>query len=191
MWFECSACCSPPLKPGQYTDRHQEKRVNALIFAAYDPSSASLGVTVYQMLPFLRELVLFLYSLSSECIDSFGVAMCAEWKMVGFPRNLSWANYLLLPDLSVPKLRMIYWHKPHDCVNKFLQARYRTAGVSKLFCSRAHELIQNMSRARRLTQCGCFEICDVLPNQQIFHTVIIFFSSLVKRLRGPHLARGP
>jgi len=106
MWFECSACCSPLLKPGQYTDRHQEKRVNALIFAAYDPSSASLGVTVYQMLLlFLRELVLLLYSLSLECIDSFRVVICAEWKMAGFPRNLLWANNLLLPDLSVPKLR--------------------------------------------------------------------------------------
>jgi len=31
-----------------------------------------------------------------------------------------------------------------------------------------HEVIQNMSRAGRLTQCDCCGSCYILPNQQIF-----------------------
>jgi len=55
-----------------------------------------------------------------------------------------------------------------------------------------------MSRARRLTQCDCYGICYILPNQQIFHrNCILFFhhwqngfTGRMKWLRGPHLARG-
>jgi len=59
--------------------------------------------------------------------------------------------------------------------------------------------IQNMSRARRLTQCDCCGICYILPNQQIFRKYCILFfhnwrngfAGRIKWLCVPHLARGP
>jgi len=61
----------------------------------------SLGVTVYQILQLWGELVLPIYSPSLEYIAYAGVAMCAEWKMIGFRRTSCMGNYPLLPDLSV------------------------------------------------------------------------------------------
>jgi len=54
-------------------------------------------------------------------------------------------------------------------------------GVSKLFVRGPHKLIQKMWSAGRLTQCDCFGMCYIVPNQQIFRNYI--FSSLRKRLR--------
>ena len=58
-------------------------------------------MAVYQMQQLWRELALPTYSLSVEYIDYAGVAMCAEWKMVGFRRTSCMGNYPLPPDLSV------------------------------------------------------------------------------------------
>jgi len=71
------------------------------IFAAYDLSSVSLGMTVYHILQLWREPVLPICSPSFEYIDYAGVAMCAEWKMVGFRRTSCMGNYPVLPDLLV------------------------------------------------------------------------------------------
>jgi len=76
------------------------KKLNASIAVVCDPSSASLGVTVYQILPYWRELVLQIYSLSLEYIDSVAVVLCTEWKIFGF-RRTSMDSYLLPVDLSV------------------------------------------------------------------------------------------
>jgi len=100
MWLACSACCSVAVKPGQHTDARKKGSTRS-VFAAYDPSSTSPGVTVYQILQLWRELLLPIYSLSLEYIDYAGVAMCAEWKMIGFRRTSCVGNYPLLPDLSV------------------------------------------------------------------------------------------
>ena len=56
----------------------RKKGSTCSIFAAYNPSSVTLGMTVYQILQLWRELVLPIYSLSLEYIDYAGVAMCAE-----------------------------------------------------------------------------------------------------------------
>jgi len=61
MWLACSACCSTAVKPGQHADTR--KGSTRSIFAAYDPFSVSLGVTIYQILQWWRELVLPIYSL--------------------------------------------------------------------------------------------------------------------------------
>jgi len=41
-------------------------------------------------------------------------------------------------------------------------------GSPNVFVRVPHKVIQNMSRAGRLTQCDCCGICYILPNQQIF-----------------------
>jgi len=51
MWLACSACFSTAVKLGQHTDT-REKGSTRYIFAACDPSSVSLRVTVYHILPF-------------------------------------------------------------------------------------------------------------------------------------------
>ena len=67
MRLACSSCCSTPVKPGQDTDTRRKGPTRS-IFAAHDPSSVSLGVTVYQLLQLWRELALPIYSLSLEYI---------------------------------------------------------------------------------------------------------------------------
>jgi len=85
MWLACSACCSTTVTPGQHTDTRKKGSTRS-IFAAYgyDPSSVSLGMTVYQILQLWRELVLPIYSPSWEYIDYAGVA---EWKDGRLPKD--------------------------------------------------------------------------------------------------------
>ena len=48
-------------------------------------------------------------------------------------------------------------------------------GSPNFFVRGPHKVIQNMSRAGRLTQCKCCGICYILPNLQISRTYLILF----------------
>ena len=87
IWLACSACCSAAVKPGQCTNTMKKRSMRS--FSAVCDLSSSLGVTVHQILPFSRELVSQIQSYSIEWtnMDSVGVGMCAEWKIVNFRRT--------------------------------------------------------------------------------------------------------
>jgi len=102
MWLACSACCSVAVKPGQHTDARKKGSTRS-VFAAYDPSSTSPGVTVYQILQLWRELLLPIYSLS------LNISTTLEWPCVQNGRwsasegHLVWATTLCSPTCQSPQ----------------------------------------------------------------------------------------
>ena len=86
------------------------------------------------------------------------------------------------------KIHCRLWHQQENRSQvKSLQVLRCTRPGSPNFIVRGpQKLLDNSSRAGHLTWSGCFGICYILPNQQIFRKYHIF-SLLTKWFRGPDL----
>jgi len=95
------------------TYRHLEKRLNAFHFCCL---RSIIGAYWRDRIPNInwRELVFQIYSLSLEHINSVGVAICAEWNMVGFLRTVSIDSYFLPLGLSVAPNSAVKMHTKGD-----------------------------------------------------------------------------
>jgi len=77
---------------------------------------------------------------------------------------------------------------------QFVEVAKFTAVVNgrglNVFVRGSHKLLHNSSRAGHLTQCDCFGVCYILPNQQFFCKQIIlwlltkYICDRMKLLRG-------
>jgi len=79
----------------------QEKRHNAFHFRCL---RSILGFSWHDLMThtaILQKKIHSIRCLSVEYIDLVPVAMCAQWKIVGFRSTSSLGNYPLLPDLSI------------------------------------------------------------------------------------------